>query len=846
MDGDGGPSRQDRRKAKKLAKKAAAGRLSETALAAISDPGLVAAIYEGARVGVERVVGGRITPHHSVHSQDLRQLLLSLFEAAPTPPWVTVCNRAVVSSVVVLLARGGLLCDWVQHRASGAAGSSVLRDALHFPLRAPRRRYNSVSKEIGFAEDVLLYEALESGSGRAAGKWLAGREPRSLIDAWDAACGLALNAEELEANGFPVLSRALHGSGADAGEWATDAAESASTGHADWSVPAGHVATRTALRDWRGLLGGHTGPIEPPSPLRLVALDCEMCQTAAGHQLARVTLVDDSDAVLLDAVVKPVLPITDYLTQFSGMTPALIAGATHSFEEAQEAVRAILDGDGLPASAAGPPAAPAFVVGHSVDGDLRSLRLVHSRVLDTSIAYLHPAGLPIRHALRHLVRTHLDREIQTGRGVPGAGHCSAEDATAALHLIKRMLLGHPAADVAGLHAKWEAAVSVTPAQASAAGGAGRDDEDAGEVVDAAEAAAPPPAKRAAHEADGGVAPRPPPLPTGAHVHPHPHPFPCHFASAGSQERMPPLDHEAAAADGVVPRLSMDRAREREGLTGGPRGAAGAMSALRAAVRGGSGDTEPSGDGGSGGSGGGGGAAVGSKRGRDDAGGSARATAPRAPPAPKAPSLFARTMFSGRDRSVCPGVSLIGTSDFTRRHSAGSCSTILAPVAPTVASWSSVLEKALAEAKRMHMSRKPGQVRYVGIVVAQGELPRALAPSAAAAGGHPAPDWAATDAVLAKFTASAPPGTLVLMLTEAATGGSAVAEVGGARALAGRKSVADAALATCEPGERTMLSADEPAAWGNVFLWPPMRAQPAVAVAGGAGGGGSGGGSSDSE
>ena len=42
------------------------------------------------------------------------------------------------------------------------------------------------------------------------------------------------------------------------------------------------------------------------------------------------------------------------------------------------------------------------MVGHSLECDLQALRLVHTRVLDTSLVYAHPAGLPYRHALRHL------------------------------------------------------------------------------------------------------------------------------------------------------------------------------------------------------------------------------------------------------------------------------------------------------------------------------------------------------------------------------------------------------------------------------------------------------------
>jgi len=628
-----------------------------------------------------------------------------------------------------------------------------------------------------------------------------------------------LNAEELNANGFPVLTPAP-ASPADAGSWGDDD----TGGEAEWRAPAGFVATKTALADWAALARADAVARPPMSPLRLVALDCEMCQTAEGHQVARVTLVNDRDDVLLDAIVKPVLPIVDFLTQYSGMTAELIAAATHTFAEVQEAVRAILDGDG----SGGGGGVPAFVVGHSVDGDLRSLKMVHSRVMDTSVAYLHPAGLPIRHALRHLVRTHLHREIQTGHGVAGAGHCSTEDAIAALHLVKRLLFGDHAADLPSMHAAWGA--GATSAGGSASGGGGRsgamEEEDVGVPL-------PPPAKRAAVAGGAGGSVGVPSNPLAAHTTARSHPFHQHFASPGSDARMPPLDHSAAAgADGAVPRLSIDRARERDGL--GLRGAASAMPALRGEAAGGA-DA----------------AAVGSKRPRDeDAPPAAGRSVPRAPAAPKAPSLFARTMFSGRDRSVCPGVSLIGNHEFTRRHAAGSCACITAPVNPSASSLSAVLEKALVEAKRMHLSRKPGQLGYLGIVVAQCEFPRA-APAAGKSSSHPAPDWAAVDAALGGFTSRAPAGTLVMLLTEASTGGSVVPEVGGSVALAARKAVADAALAVCEAGERTMLSTDEPASWGNVFLWPPMAAAAAAtdgsaSGSGSAGGGGEVEGGSDSE
>lgn len=41
-----------------------------------------------------------------------------------------------------------------------------------------------------------------------------------------------------------------------------------------------------------------------------------------------------------------------------------------------------------------------LLVGHALDNDLRVLRVLHSRVLDTSIMYPHPRGPPYKSALK--------------------------------------------------------------------------------------------------------------------------------------------------------------------------------------------------------------------------------------------------------------------------------------------------------------------------------------------------------------------------------------------------------------------------------------------------------------
>jgi len=48
----------------------------------------------------------------------------------------------------------------------------------------------------------------------------------------------------------------------------------------------------------------------------VLALDCEMVMSASGPELARVTFVDWDGLVILDKLVKPEAPITDYLTKY--------------------------------------------------------------------------------------------------------------------------------------------------------------------------------------------------------------------------------------------------------------------------------------------------------------------------------------------------------------------------------------------------------------------------------------------------------------------------------------------------------------------------------------------------
>lgn len=76
-----------------------------------------------------------------------------------------------------------------------------------------------------------------------------------------------------------------------------------------------------------------------------------------------------------------------------------------------------------------------ILVGHSLHADLAALKLTHPYIVDTTLAYPHPRGLPLRSSLRWLTKKYLGREIQQSHG--STGHDSIEDARATLDLIKQ-------------------------------------------------------------------------------------------------------------------------------------------------------------------------------------------------------------------------------------------------------------------------------------------------------------------------------------------------------------------------------------------------------------------------
>ena len=174
-----------------------------------------------------------------------------------------------------------------------------------------------------------------------------------------------------------------------------------------------------------------------------ISFDCEMAYTALGMEVVRVTAVSwPQGQTLLDVLVRPYGEVLDLNTRFSGVSKKIFA-ETPRYEddigEATATVSGYLQKVSSPAEARKllfdliAPETP--LIGHAIDNDLNTLRIIHPFVIDTVLLYPHKRGLPMRNSLRILAFEHLDgRVIQS---VNNLGHDSKEDAIATGDLVTK-------------------------------------------------------------------------------------------------------------------------------------------------------------------------------------------------------------------------------------------------------------------------------------------------------------------------------------------------------------------------------------------------------------------------
>ncbi|BHF67114.1 RNA exonuclease 1 [Sparganum proliferum] len=179
-----------------------------------------------------------------------------------------------------------------------------------------------------------------------------------------------------------------------------------------WCDLDGYVSTLPALPQ----------PADAPPKVNVYALDCEMVYTTGGCELARVTLVDTSLSAVFDRIVQPDNPIVDPNTRFSGLKLSDFDKVTCRLTDIQLELLHIIDQDTI-------------LIGHSLESDLVALKLIHNKIVDTSIVFPHRLGLPYKRALRTIVADLLQQIIQQDEG----GHDSKEDAVACMRLMQHQV-----------------------------------------------------------------------------------------------------------------------------------------------------------------------------------------------------------------------------------------------------------------------------------------------------------------------------------------------------------------------------------------------------------------------
>lgn len=151
------------------------------------------------------------------------------------------------------------------------------------------------------------------------------------------------------------------------------------------------------------------------------ALDCEMVNTTVGIEIVRVTVINHEGEEVYESKVKPFNPILDYKSKYSGITEDCLKHCSKRLPDVQLDLLKIFDKDSI-------------LIGHSLESDLKALKMVHCNVVDTSIIYPHKYGPPYKWGLKFLCEQHLQRIIQSEEG-----HDSKEDALASLDLVWKKL-----------------------------------------------------------------------------------------------------------------------------------------------------------------------------------------------------------------------------------------------------------------------------------------------------------------------------------------------------------------------------------------------------------------------
>ncbi|KAG0213510.1 hypothetical protein BGX33_002875 [Mortierella sp. NVP41] len=333
--------------------------------------------------------------HAKLHLKDLRDLVAYLLTETKTLPWIMVKNKFNIHKVVLLYV-GGLDPEmfgidykdpeaiapvvWAPNATTGPI-TEMENLKKFFDVVSPIKAGGEKNKIYSPVSTILNMPLSNTEKQKREAERAEKRVSNMKRD------GYMLTLQEMRELGFPLPSYLSDGS--------TELKE-------------GWIETDQLLN-----------PVVPDQK-KMIAMDCEMCITAEGSELTRITLLGEDGEIIYDELVLPSNPIIDYLTKYSGMTKERLSGVTTRLADVQKKLKELVTYDTI-------------LIGHSLENDMKALKFAHPFIIDTTRAYHHTRGPPSRPSLKWLAYRWLSRKIQNGGD---SGHDSVEDALTCLDLIK--------------------------------------------------------------------------------------------------------------------------------------------------------------------------------------------------------------------------------------------------------------------------------------------------------------------------------------------------------------------------------------------------------------------------
>ncbi|XP_060579269.1 putative exonuclease GOR [Ruditapes philippinarum] len=151
------------------------------------------------------------------------------------------------------------------------------------------------------------------------------------------------------------------------------------------------------------------------------ALDTESVHTVRGLEVCKVSVIDPTLQVVYNEFCQPTSEIVDYNTIWSGVNEEDLQDVTTTYEEMRDEMLELFSADTI-------------MIGHGLNHDLISMKIIHEKIVDTVMLYPHDSGLPLRKSLKEIARSVLQLSIQVGEG-----HDSKEDAEATMKLSLKNL-----------------------------------------------------------------------------------------------------------------------------------------------------------------------------------------------------------------------------------------------------------------------------------------------------------------------------------------------------------------------------------------------------------------------